>query len=255
MLVHIDRNGQRFGPYDFDTLRQYVATGHVQPSDMAWMDGLPDWQPVSVLLGGSAPPPPPPPRPGTPGFVHPASHVGDMLRGSGALFPKASFGDRFLASLIDTGWCLLFLIPGFLLLGIGTAGSFAASGTDGFGTLAGLGAILIAAAVCYTVWYSFVKDGTPIGAGKGKKMMGLMVVHLPTGAPCSRGQSALRQLVMGLLGLIPYLGWLIEPIVALTAEGGRRLGDRAADTQVIRAEDYVQARTTAELAEMSATLP
>jgi uncharacterized RDD family membrane protein YckC len=243
MQVHIDRNGQRFGPYDFETLRQYVSTGHVQPSDMAWTDGLPEWQPVSVLLGGSAVPPAPPPRLGTSAGVGPS-----------AVYPKASFGSRFLASLVDTGWCLLFWIPGILLMVVGTAGTFAADASSRFTPTMGAGAILLAVALCYTIWYSFVKDGTPSGAGKGKQAMGLMVVHLPTGTPCTRGQSAVRQLVMTLLNLVPYVGWLVEPIVALTADGGRRLGDRAADTQVIRTEDYVQAKTTADLGAMAATL-
>ena len=43
---------------------------------------------------------------------------------------------------------------------------------------------------------------------------------------------------MFLLGLVPYVGWLIEPIVTLSAAGGRRLGDTAAGTQVILATDY-----------------
>jgi uncharacterized RDD family membrane protein YckC len=69
-------------------------------------------------------------------------------------------------------------------------------------------------------------------------MMGLMVVHLETNQPCSVGQSALRYLVMFLLGLILGAGWLVELIVLLVAPGGRRLGDFAAGTQVIRASDY-----------------
>jgi uncharacterized RDD family membrane protein YckC len=68
--------------------------------------------------------------------------------------------------------------------------------------------------------------------------MGLMVVHLPSNQPCDRGQSAIRYLVMFLLNLVPYLGWLIEPVVLLAAAGGRRLGDSAAGTQVIRTADY-----------------
>jgi uncharacterized RDD family membrane protein YckC len=67
--------------------------------------------------------------------------------------------------------------------------------------------------------------------------MGLMVVHLPTNLPCDRGQSAIRYLVMCALGLVPYVGWLVEPIVTLVAAGGRRLGDTAAGTQVIRVSD------------------
>ena len=70
------------------------------------------------------------------------------------------------------------------------------------------------------------------------KVTGLMVVHLQSSQPCTRGQSALRYLVLFLLNLVPYVGWLIEPIVTLAAAGGRRLGDVAAGTQVIRAADH-----------------
>jgi uncharacterized RDD family membrane protein YckC len=67
-----------------------------------------------------------------------------------------------------------------------------------------------------------------------------MVVHLQTNLPCNRGQSALRYLVLFLFSLVPYIGWLVEPIVTLSAAGGRRLGDSAAGTQVIMATDYRQ---------------
>jgi uncharacterized RDD family membrane protein YckC len=108
-----------------------------------------------------------------------------------------------------------------------------------------LGVVLVVAAVAATawaLWYSFTKDGRPGGQGIGKKMMGLMVVHLQSNQPCNRNQSALRYLVMFLLNLVPYVGWLIEPIVLLAAAGGRRLGDNAAGTQVIQASDYRPSR-------------
>jgi hypothetical protein len=41
--------------------------------------------------------------------------------------------------------------------------------------------------------------------------------------------------------LIPYLGWLVEPVAAMAADGGRRLGDQVAGTQVIAVESYRQA--------------
>ena len=65
-----------------------------------------------------------------------------------------------------------------------------------------------------------------------------MVVHLETNAPCNRAQSALRQLVMAGTNVIPYIGWLVEPVAAMAADGGRRLGDHAAGTQVIAVESY-----------------
>jgi len=95
-----------------------------------------------------------------------------------------------------------------------------------------------APALVWAAYYGFLKDGQDRGQSIGKKKLGLMVVHLPTNAPCNRSQSALRALVMGATNVIPYLGWLIEPIAALAAEGGRRLGDHAAGTQVIAVDSY-----------------
>jgi hypothetical protein len=41
-----------------------------------------------------------------------------------------------------------------------------------------------------------------------------------------------------LVGIVPLVGWLIEPAVATVRDDGRRLGDQAADTQVIPATTY-----------------
>lgn len=68
--------------------------------------------------------------------------------------------------------------------------------------------------------------------------MGLIVVHLPTNLPTARGQSAVRTLILMLVGFVPFIGAFIEPIVALVADDGRRRGDRAADTQVISTAEY-----------------
>ena len=65
-----------------------------------------------------------------------------------------------------------------------------------------------------------------------------MVVCLKDNTPCTKGKSFLRGLIMVLLGIIPYVGWLIEPLIVLADDEGRRLGGRAADTQVIDVLDY-----------------
>jgi uncharacterized RDD family membrane protein YckC len=121
-----------------------------------------------------------------------------------------------------------------ILLWVFAVAAFAAGSTAA-------GVLLSIVAVAGSIWalfYAFTKDGRPGGQSIGKKMMGLMVVHLPSNRPCDRGQSALRYLVMFLLNLVPYVGWLIEPMVLLSAAGGRRLGDTAAGTQVIKLSDF-----------------
>jgi uncharacterized RDD family membrane protein YckC len=99
--------------------------------------------------------------------------------------------------------------------------------------------ILIVACGIWSFWYSFTKDGREGGQSIGKDMMDLMVVHTETNTPCTMGQSALRALVWFAVSLIPVVGWLIEPVIAIAAADGRRLGDRAAGTQVIPVSSYV----------------
>ena len=65
MQVHIDRGGERFGPYSLEEVNAYLANGTLLPTDQAWEDGMADWVPIEqipgvTLAGGSAPPPPPP---------------------------------------------------------------------------------------------------------------------------------------------------------------------------------------------------
>ena len=253
---YYDDGGQQAGPVGQAALVELIRAGRIAPATRVWRPGLSGWAAwesvpdlaalVAPPLGAPPPgaqpvgaPPPPPagwgPAPGTPGAGAPPfsgnSYAADVLTGAGAgaLYPKAPLGGRFLAALVDglvtlpAGLLWVFVVLAF------TAGSTA------------LGVVLALAAVAATIWalvYSFTKDGRPGGQSIGKKMMGLMVVHLESNQPCTRGQSALRYLVMFLLNLVPYVGWLIEPIVLLAAAGGRRLGDSAAGTQVILAADY-----------------
>lgn len=146
-------------------------------------------------------------------------------------YPKAPLDRRFVASLLDAAIaCAPLGAAAVLVAAAAAAVSWGISIAVGF--LAGTPALV------WATYYAFVKDGQGRGQSIGKKKLGLMVVHLPTNAPCNRSQSALRALVLGATNLIPYLGWFVEPVVAVAAEGGRRLGDQAAGTQVIAVESY-----------------
>jgi hypothetical protein len=43
------------GPFTLDELRAQVAAGTVQPADLAWHDGLAQWEPVSNFVTGAVP--------------------------------------------------------------------------------------------------------------------------------------------------------------------------------------------------------
>jgi uncharacterized RDD family membrane protein YckC len=61
------------------------------------------------------------------------------------------------------------------------------------------------------------------------------------GMPCSTGESSTRTLVGGLVGAAPLIGWVVEPGLVLFSSDGRRLGDKAAGTQVIDRAAYLNA--------------
>jgi uncharacterized RDD family membrane protein YckC len=144
-------------------------------------------------------------------------------------YVKAPFGTRLLAYIVDG-----IVSLGTVALAVATVVFTNLPKDNKFAAVA-----VIAASVLWTIYYSFTKDGREGGQSIGKEMLNLMVVNTTTNQPCTTGESALRALVLFALNLVPVVGWLIEPIFALADPDGRRLGDKAANTQVIRTSDYV----------------
>jgi hypothetical protein len=54
MQYQVSRNGQLYGPYTLEDLQRYVASGHILYTDLAKSEEMPEWLPVSQILG--APP-------------------------------------------------------------------------------------------------------------------------------------------------------------------------------------------------------
>lgn len=74
--LYIGIGTQQYGPYNYDSCKQMVATGQLTPQTMVWMEGMPAWAPastVSVLQPLFAPPAASqiPPMPPTGGVVPP----------------------------------------------------------------------------------------------------------------------------------------------------------------------------------------
>lgn len=51
MLVHIQRDGQQFGPYTLEDLNAHLASGALLPTDYAWYEGAPSWLVMSDVPG------------------------------------------------------------------------------------------------------------------------------------------------------------------------------------------------------------
>lgn len=95
------------------------------------------------------------------------------------------------------------------------------------------------------LFYLLIADSLFDGRSLGKYLMGLRTVSLIEGQSCSVRESVIRNSPLGiglLLYKIPLIGWVFlivivvfEFLILLGSQGGMRLGDEFAKTQVIEA--------------------
>ena len=92
-----------------------------------------------------------------------------------------------------------------------------------FSPSVGVGVLLVAA--LFGALYTLFADGLEGGQSIGKRLVGLRVVSAETGAPCTFGQSFVRNLLLMILGPIDW--------IFILGERHQRLGDKAAGTMVV----------------------
>ncbi len=154
------------------------------------------------------------------------SYAAELIVNDRPQYTKAPIWPRVVAAIVDS-----VIGYGIGLLGVMLLVGGLDAGSGGAKTLG-------AALLVWSLWYGFAKDGLGGGAGFGKRSQGLMVVHLPSNSACSKSKSGVRQLVALVLTAFGGIGLVVEVAIALLSENGRRLGDRAADTQVVSVEDF-----------------
>jgi uncharacterized RDD family membrane protein YckC len=87
------------------------------------------------------------------------------------------------------------------------------------------GFVLILVAALFGLLYTLFADGLEGGQSIGKRLVGIRVVSMETGAPCTFAQSFVRNLLLMLLGPIDW--------IFILGERHQRLGDKAAGTIVV----------------------
>lgn len=146
---------------------------------------------------------------------------------------KADLGNRFVAYLLDALICLGLAIPAIIFYGIGIASAT----TNYYGSTDYSSSVVffILAFFAYFIplVYALIKDGMGDGQSWGKKVMKIKVINVANSSNCTKGTSALRNLIGSLISGIPVVGWLIEPIMVIATADGRRLADKAAGTMVV----------------------
>lgn len=123
--------------------------------------------------------------------------------------PLASRSNRLLGQLLDGLVAALPII----------AGGIASSVSDT------LGATLVMVGIAWSVFYYFFADGFPRGQSFAKRWLGMQVISATTGAPCTVGQSFIRNLLLAVLGPIDW--------IFIFGDRHQRLGDKAAGTIVV----------------------
>lgn len=144
-------------------------------------------------------------------------------------YEKAPNDLRFVAALVDGVISALLCIPAALFFVIGEDAS-----NDYYSSSSAASYFVIAVFLYFIpLTYSFIKDGFS-GQSIGKRMVNLAVINTEDGSRCNIGRSSLRGLITMLINFIPLAGGLIEPIMVLATNDGRRLADKCANTQVIK---------------------
>jgi uncharacterized protein DUF4339 len=81
---YLARDGQQYGPLSELELARFIELGHLQPTDLLWREGFPDWRPAMIVFPRNtpaAPRPAPAPRPGPQPARQPSSpRVGERAR-------------------------------------------------------------------------------------------------------------------------------------------------------------------------------
>ncbi|WP_035663866.1 RDD family protein [Flavobacterium sp. ACAM 123] len=152
-------------------------------------------------------------------------------------YKEADLGKRFVAYLLDGIITLLFFIPSLIFIldffvNIFTYGNSYMS--DFNPAKLGFGFILL----ILPFSYSLIKDGLGNGQSYGKRALNLMVVNVNSNNPCSKSNSAGRNIMFSIISCVPYIGYLVEVIMVFANSEGRKISDLVAGTQVIDVNEY-----------------
>jgi hypothetical protein len=83
---YLARDGQQYGPLSEMELNKFVELGHLQPTDLLWKEGFPDWRPAMVVFPQRKPAAAP--RPGARGPVTPQAKAAEAWQGREPSAPR-----------------------------------------------------------------------------------------------------------------------------------------------------------------------
>jgi uncharacterized RDD family membrane protein YckC len=231
MQIHINRDGQNFGPYTLDETRQYLASGNLIESDLAWFEGAANWMPLSQVPGvGPARPAVPGPAAAPVAASPAAAPVAAMATGpamAGAV-TYAGFWRRVVAYVVDgllVGVVMAVLI---FLFAAGAIGGIAAGSPEAAAAAFSLIGLLNLASIIAMWLYFALMESSPAQGTLGKIAVGLIVTDL-AGNRIGFGRATGRFFGKILSGLVFAIGFLMAGFT----ERKQGLHDMLASTLVV----------------------
>lgn len=152
-------------------------------------------------------------------------------------YNKADLGKRFAAYLLDGLITLLFFIPSLVLISEFFINYFTNGHIDMYDYNSSkliFGFILMVLPFIYIL----IKDGLGNGQSYGKRALNIMVINVNSNKPCSKSNSAGRNIMFSIICSVPYIGYLLEIIMVFANPKGRKLSDLVAGTQVIDIKEF-----------------
>lgn len=216
MQIHINRDGQNYGPYSLDEARQYLASGNLAATDLAWFEGAPGWMPLSQVPGlapaaqaAAAQAAAAAPR------VQPAVAVARPAAAAiaGGATTYAGFWRRVVAYVVDgllVGVVMTILV---MLFAAGAVGSIAAGSPEAAAAAAGMvGLVNLASIIGMWLYFALMESSATQGT-LGKMAVGLLVTDLD-GGRIGFGRATGRFFGKILSGLIFAIGFLMAGFTA-----------------------------------------
>ena len=225
--IHVSREGQRFGPYLVNEVKDYLKAGNLRFSDLVWYDGVVEWVPLSRVPGvgegvetlhAAAPPPPkPPPPPAGPPQPPPVAASGPPQAAVAIQQPVfgggdemgddaesledervdvASLGARALALFVDT-----LLIALVTSVPVGLAYLLGGKAVEDASTEELIGGILLIFAIVGWLYSSLAESSAGM-ATLGKRMVKAQVCVEETGGRMGFGLASARAFskIAGVIG-------------------------------------------------------
>lgn len=153
-------------------------------------------------------------------------------------YHKASLGKRFLAYLLDGLIITVLFLPSLFFLFDFFKEMYLYDYYGGYSNYSGISLLLGILLIMLPFRYALIKDGLGEGQSYGKRAVNIMVININTNEPCTKMNSAGRNIIYSIICGIPYIGFLLEIIMVFANPDGRKLSDLAAGTQVIEVEDF-----------------